>query len=162
MYPPPVTPGGESSRMGAQRARPTAPTAATSHSSALPSTPHRLHATPEDGEVGHTGMDTEYETIYLYSGDQQPMGKIAVKNGFRIIEIRDTLQTSLPMTFPVAAWPVETNSHNTPQQPDDSHIDRRLFMSIESDENPLHPEADNDAFDKSGAPNPESAESQQE
>lgn len=87
--------------------------------------------------------------IVLYNEFYQYMGKIEVNNGFRTIEIKNTLQVSLPMTFPVSSWPAQMGN-NIFQRPDDSVIDPQINTPdyhvptpLGGDGTPLHPEAYN-------------------
>ncbi|KAK8086409.1 hypothetical protein PG994_001383 [Apiospora phragmitis] len=87
---------------------------------APPSVPHQPQLpSVQEEEAASTPM-------YLYNKFGQYMGKIEAKNGFRNIEIRDTMYISLPMTHPLApsSWPAEMNNMlQYRRQPDDSFID---------------------------------------
>ncbi|KAK7920485.1 hypothetical protein PG985_008507 [Apiospora marii] len=168
-YPPlDGSPHPESWKMGSEIAQTVASTVAGGSSrgrhappsTPLPITPRRLPAIPEGVEPGTTGKDNEHMPVLLYNEFHQYMGKIEVKNGFRTIDIINTLQISLPMAVPVSTWPAEMNS-SMPQEPDNSVIDpqinmpdRHVFTPLGVDGTTLHREAyelDIDHYIESGA-----------
>ncbi|KAK8078055.1 hypothetical protein PG996_004225 [Apiospora saccharicola] len=103
-----------------------------------PRTPQRLPIVPEE-----PAADSENFFTGLYDKYGRCVGKIEAKNGFRIYEIKNTLQMCLPMVLPVSSWPLKTN--DVSPQPDVSVIDPQLdtpdlnrFNSFGADGSPSH------------------------